>query len=471
MRRGESRQRLIIGILAASGMLTSLQFTLIVPALPDIPAELGVSANDASWMVTATLLTGTAGTPIVTRLADAYGRRRMLLVSLALLVAGSVIAAVGMTFTTVLVGRSLQGFSTAIVPIGISLIRGLTTRERANRGIAFMSGTLGVGSAMGLPLSGVLSTVGGLAALFWFSAGAGLIFVVLVAVFVREVETRVPGRFDLGGAIILGIGLTGTMLVISKVAVWGPGSPAILLLAAVAVLSFAVWFPWELRHPSPVVDVRRSFQRPVLLTNIASFFASFGMFSNHLLTMQEARAPVGTGPGLGIPALGAGLILLPAALVMILLAPLAGKMLNGVGGRPTLALGSAIIGGAFLFRLIAHDGLLPVVLGALMVGVGTAFAFAAMPVLIMDAVPADEAASANGVNSLIRALSGAVAGATLAFLLATFATGADEAYLSDTGLMTAFAIVAAFSIVGTVLALFIPRPDAAFDFSSETVTT
>ncbi len=470
MRRPRGSEPLTIGILAASGMLTSLQFTLIVPALPDIPAALGVTANDASWMVTATLLTGTIATPIIARLADAYGKRRMLLLSLGLLVVGSIVAAVGMTYPTVLIGRSLQGFSTAIIPVGISLIRGTTTRERANRGIAFVSGTLGVGSALGLPLSGVLSTIGGLAALFWFSAGAGAIFIVLVAVFVREVASPAPLRFDLGGAIILGIGLIATMLVISKAAVWGATSPAILVLIIIAIASFVLWFPWELRHPSPVVDVRRSVQPPVLLTNIASFFAAFGMFSNHLLTMQEARAPAGIGPGLGIPALGAGLILLPAAIAMILLAPVAGRMLNGIGGRITLAIGSAIIAGAFIFRLIAHDGLLPVILGAMMVGVGTAFAFAAMPVLIMDAVPPEESASANGVNSLVRALSGALAGATLAFLLATFPASANSPYLSDAGLTTAFAIVAAFSTAGTVMALFIPRPQASFDPSPETVT-
>jgi len=113
MRSG--RERLIIAVLAGCGMLTSLQFTLIVPVLPEIPGLLDVSANDASWMVTVTLLTGTAATPVLTRLADLRGRRRMLLVCLALLVVGSVIAALGLTFPTVLVGRALQGSSTAIL--------------------------------------------------------------------------------------------------------------------------------------------------------------------------------------------------------------------------------------------------------------------------------------------------------------------------------------------------------------------
>jgi MFS family permease len=451
-------ERLIIAVLAGCGMLTSLQFTLIVPVLPEIPEILDVSANDASWMVTVTLLAGTAATPVLTRLADLRGRRRMLLLCLALLVAGSVIAAVGLTFPTVLLGRALQGSATAILPIGISLLGELTSRERANVGIALMSGTLGIGSALGLPLSGILVAVAGLPALFWFSAVAGGLFLVAVGVVVPRTPGRARGRLDVAGSIVLSAGLVCALLVVSKGAVWGWLSPAVIALASGAIVAFAFWFPFELRRSSPVVDVRTSLRPFVLVTNVASFFAAFGMFANHLLTVQEARAPAGTG--LGLSALGAGLTILPAAVAMIALAPVAGRLLNRAGGRLTLALGSAVISGGFVFRLLFHEGLAIVVAGALIVGVGTAFAFAAMPALIMSAVPRDEIASANGVNSLIRSMSGAAASATFAALLVALpgASGADE--LSEAALLTAFGIVAACSAVAAVLALTLRPPRA-----------
>ena len=448
---------LTLAVLAGSGMLTSLQFTLIVPALPEIPAALSVNANDASWVFTVTLLTGTVGSPILARLADMYGRRRLLLVSLALLVAGSVIAALGMTFVTVLIGRALQGFSSAIVPIGISLLRASTSRERSNMGIALMSATLGIGSALGLPLSGVLSTMGGLASLFWFSAVAGTIFFVLIIALVKEAAIRAPGRFDFGGALLLTIALSSILLLVSKAAVWGLTSPAVIGLAVVGTVTLVAWFPLQLRHPSPVVDVRRSLSRAVLQTNIASFFVAFTMFANYLLTIQEARAPLVDG-GLGIPMLGAGLILLPSASGMILLAPAAGKLLNKRGGRFTLAFGSAIIASAYIFRLLVNEGMVAVVVGSTLVGIGTAFAFAAMPALIMDAVPADEASSANGVNSMVRSLSGATASAAFALLIVLYPAGSGGDFLSTVGLTAAFAIVTAFALTSTVLAVLLPRP-------------
>jgi MFS family permease len=113
----------VVGVLALAGMLASLQQTLVVPLIPDLPRILDVNATTASWAVTATILTGAVATPIVSRLADIVGKRRMILVALMTMTAGSVLIAVGGSFATVVVGRSLQGFASSLIPVGISLMR------------------------------------------------------------------------------------------------------------------------------------------------------------------------------------------------------------------------------------------------------------------------------------------------------------------------------------------------------------
>ena len=453
------RQRVAVAVLAGSGMLTALQFTLIVPALPEIPSALGVSANDASWMVTVTLLTGTVGTPIVTRLADMHGKRRLLILSLALLVVGSVLAAVTMTFAGVLIGRALQGFASAIIPIGMSLLRDQLPGDRANSAIALMSATLGIGSAAGLPLSGVLSQWGGLESLFWFSAVAGCVFLVAISLLVTESSApRATGRFDLGGAAVLAVGLTALLLVISKAIEWGPWSPRILIAGLVALAAFAAWVPMQLRHATPVVDLRTSFSRVVLLTNTASFFAATGMFGNHLLTMQEALAPTATGYGLGLDTIAGGLTMVPSALAMVALAPVSGRLLNRFGGRTVLTLGSVTMAAAFFLRLVVHDSVLAVVVGAVIAGAGTAFAFSAMPSLIMGAVRPTESAAANGINTLVRSLSGAVVTAVFALIISgSSVTIGGTDYLSDAGLALALVYAGACSGLAAVLAVLLPR--------------
>ncbi|WP_427006158.1 MFS transporter [Pseudarthrobacter sp. H2] len=452
-----SAQGLAIAILAATGMLTSLQFTLVVPSLPAMATSLDISTNDAAWLITITLLTATAGTPILTRMADMYGRRRLLLISLTLLVLGSVIAALGMTFPTALIGRALQGFATSIIPIGISLLRDQLSPERASSAIALMSATLGMGSAAGLLLSGLLSQNLGIAALFWFSAIAGTIASIGVLLTVSESGAHTGGRFDLVGAMILTIALTCILLVISKGLVWGWTSGRFLSVAAVGIVALIVWVPLQLRHPNAVIDLRTSFRRPVLQTNLATFFAAAGMFGNHLLTVHEVQAPVGTGAGLALSPINAGLTMIPAAIAMVALAPVAGLLLKRFGGRPVLALGSLIMSLSFVFRLLTHDELTTVMTGATLVGVGTALSFAAMPTLIMSYVPPTESASANGINSLVRSLSGAAASAVFALLVSVFAVSAGGAeFLSDTGLTIAYTVIAASCGIAALLAILLP---------------
>lgn len=144
-------------VLSLCGMVSALQFTLVIPLLPEFPDLLDISASDSSWLVTATLLTAAVGTPIIARMADMYGKRRMLLVSLGAMILGSVICALEVSFLTMIVGRALQGFGAALIAVGISILRDKLPPERIGTAVALMSATMGIGSALGLPLAGVLS--------------------------------------------------------------------------------------------------------------------------------------------------------------------------------------------------------------------------------------------------------------------------------------------------------------------------
>lgn len=450
-------ERSIIAVLSLSGMLISLQLTLMVPALPEIPRFLGVTSNDASWLVTITLLTSTVGTPIVARMADMYGRRRMLLFSLAVLGAGSIIAAVSMSYPLVLVGRSLQGFGAAIVPIGVSLMRDLLSPKRAATGIALMSGTMGIGSAIGLPASGVLTEYGGLSAIFWASAVGALVFFILTLTLVPNSPIRTGGRFDVVGTLLFATALTAALLAISKGAEWGVASVPTVTVVLITVGGFALWVPHQLGAAEPLVQLRSSFSRPVLTTNVASFFVAVGMFANYLLTIQEARAPMETGIGLGMSGLTAGLLLIPSAVAMIALSPVAAHVLIRWGGRAGLVTGAVMILVAYTFRLFVNGGIAAVLIGTMLVGVGATFAFAAMPTLIMEAVPVNEAAAANGLNSLIRNLAGSVTTAAYGFLFVVASWDVDPTFLSQNGILTGFGAVAVCAGAGAIIAATLPR--------------
>ncbi|GCB56900.1 hypothetical protein rerp_33080 [Rhodococcus erythropolis] len=257
---------------------------MVIPLLPDFPKILGVSADDASWLVTVTLLTSAVATPIVSRLADMFGKRRMMLISMTMIVVGSLVAAIGGNFVALLIGRGLQGFAISMIPVGISIMRDELPKEKVASATALMSATLGIGSALGLPLSGLIFEHLGWPAIFWLSAIVGVLLIIAVAAVVPESSVRTRGKFDFLGAVMLSTALTAILLAISKGARWGWTSELTLLMFVIGIVTLALWFPYELRVTQPMVDLRTSAKRPVLLTNVASILVGFSMYANNLST-------------------------------------------------------------------------------------------------------------------------------------------------------------------------------------------
>lgn len=445
------------GILTLCGMIVSLQQTLVIPLLPDMPRILGVSPEDASWLVTATLLTGAVATPIVSRMADMYGKRRMLLVSLSVMTAGSLLAALGGGFLPLIAGRAMQGFGAALIPVGISIMRDELPAAKLPGAVSLMSATLGIGSALGLPLSGVLFAAFGWTSLFWSTALVGAVLIVALRLLIDESAERSPGRFDVVGALVLSIVLIGFMLALTKGASWGWGSTRVIALTALSGIALAAWIPLQLRSRTPMVNLRTAFRAPVLLTNVSSYFAGFAMFVNGLLTTQELQVPLDTGYGLALPVVTAGLAMVPGGLMMLLLSPVSGHMLRRWGGKPTLLVGSSVMGLTYLWRAFNSNGVLDVVLGNMFVSVGTAVAFAAMPTLVMASAPRSETASANGLNSLVRALGTSSGSAVVALVFGSLTVSVGSAVFpsSQAVALTLWLGVGA-SLASVLVGAFIP---------------
>ncbi|MCP9000101.1 MFS transporter [Pseudarthrobacter sp. RMG13] len=452
----------ITAVLALSGTVVALMQTLVVPLLPDFPLILGITADDASWLVTATLLASAVATPIVTRSADMYGKRKMMVVCLAIMVAGSVVAAVGGSFLWLVIGRTLQGFASALIPVGISIMRDELPREKMGSAVALMSATLGIGSAMGLPLAGVLYESLGWASIFWVSAAAGTLLLVAVALVVPESKVRTAGRFDYAGALVLSAALAALLLAISKGGAWGWGSEPVLLLFLTAAILLAAWVPYELKVSQPMVDLRTSGRRPVLMTNVASLLIGFAMFANMLLTTQQLQLPTATGYGFGLNVITAGLCMVPSGLAMVIFAPVSGRIIRVFGGKSALIAGAVVMIVGYVSRVFFYDSIAWVIIGSTVVSVGTAIAYAAMPTLIMGVVPITETASANGLNSLVRSIGTSTSSAAVAAVLTSVSMTVGAARLpSFDAFKDVFwlaALAAAASVVATVV---IPKATAA----------
>ncbi|MEV4128021.1 MFS transporter [Nocardia sp. NPDC049707] len=453
---------LLIATLGMVGVVVSLMQTLVIPIIPTLPTLLDTSAANASWVITATLLAGAVATPISGRLGDMFGKRRVLFANLVLLVAGSVVCAVFSSLGPEIIGRSLQGAAVGAIPLGISIMRDELPVEKVGSAMAIMSATLGVGGALGLPLSAAIAQNADWHMLFWTAAGLGVVCAALVFVFVPESPVRTPARFDFGGAVGLSIALLALLIPITKGADWGWGSPSILGLFGFSVVAFLIWGYFELKQRSPLVDLRVSARPRVLFTNLASIAVGFALYGMSLTFPQLMMAPEQTGYGFGLSMVNAGLALAPTGFVMILLSPVSAWLSAARGPKVTLALGSAVIAIGYLCAVVLMNSVWELMVAAMIVAGGVGLAYAAMPALIMGAVPITETAAANGLNSLMRSVGTSTSAAVMSVVLAHMTMQFGPHVLpSRDGFHTTFLIATAAAVVAIVLSLIIPMRKAA----------
>ncbi|WP_406642768.1 MFS transporter [Amycolatopsis sp. WGS_07] len=454
--------RPIIVVLASCGLVASFMQTLVIPLIPAFPRLLHTTPTDASWVVTVTLLAAAVCTPVAGRLGDLYGKRRVLLVSLAVLIAGSVVSALTSSLALMIVGRGLQGCAMGVIPLGISIMRDELPAERVSGAISLMSATLGVGGAIGLPVAAIVAEHADWHVLFWGAAGLGLGCALLILRFVPESPVRAPAPFDFLGTLGLIVGLTSLLLPIVKGGEWGWGSPATLGFAATAVVVLAGWGWYQLRRRDPLVDLRVSARRPVLFTNLASILVGFAMYAMSLSFPQLLQAPSATGYGLGLTMVQAGLCLAPNGLVMMALSPVSARLTNRYGARVTLMTGAIVIAVGYLFAIFLMANAVELIIASVIIGAGVGIAYAAMPALIMSAVPVTETASANGLNSLMRSVGTSTSSAVMATMLAHLTiTVGTFTVPSLAGFRATFAVAAVAALAGLALTAVVPRVRAA----------
>jgi EmrB/QacA subfamily drug resistance transporter len=458
----------VVAVLALAGIVVSLMQTLVIPIVPELPTLLNASASNTAWAVTATLLAAAVATPVVGRLGDMFGKRRMLLVSIVLLVSGSVVCALADSLVPMVVGRALQGLAAAVVPLGISIMRDVLPAERLAGSTALMSASLGVGGALGLPAAAFIADNWDWHILFWTSAVLGVVAFLLVMVIVPESKVRTGGRFDMVGSLGLSAGLVSLLLAVSKGGDWGWTSGTTLGLGAAAVVILLAWGWWELKAKQPLVDLRTTARRQVLFTNLASVALGFSMFAMSLVLPQLLQLPEQTGYGLGRSMLTVGLVLAPQGLVMMAMSAVSAAVTKAKGPKVTLMIGALIVASGYSLNIVLMSEVWHLILVSCIIGAGVGFTYGAMPALIMGAVDPSQTGAANSLNTLMRSLGTSFASALAGVILAQMTTDfGGHALPSENGFQVVMAIGAGAALLAFVLASFVPKHRVAVEAAAE----
>jgi EmrB/QacA subfamily drug resistance transporter len=443
----------ILAVLALAGAAYAALSSTVVPALPSIQHALHTNENGVTWLLTGYLLSASVGTSILGRLGDMYGKERVLMWTLVVLSAGTLLGALATSLPVMIAARVIQGAGGGIFPLAFGIVRDEFPRDKVAGSIGILSSILGVGGGVGIVLAGVIIAHLSYHWLYWFP----LIVIVVAAVctwrFVPESPVRVPGRVNWLAAALMSLGISLILIAVSETITWGWGSVKTVGLIAVGALICAAWVVVDVRSREPLIDMAMMRIRGVWTTNVAAFLLGAGMYSSFIVFPQFAQLPKSTGFGFGASTLVSGLYLLPATLGMIVLGTAAGTISRRWGSKAALLLGTGFTTGAFLLLALAHGHPYDLLIAAALLGIGMGLAFAALGNLIVQAVPAHQTGVASGMNTVMRTLGGAVGGQ----LSATFiAHNIAHGLPTVTGFSDTFVMATAFLVACLLAGILVP---------------
>jgi hypothetical protein len=433
----------------------SLEQAIVVPALPAMAQAYDASPTSVTWVLTAFLLAAAVATPIAGRLGDRHGKRLVLTASLGLLVAGSVLCAVGDSIAVVIAGRVVQGLGAGVGPLAVALARDNLPREQVARAVGILVGLGGAGGVVGFLACGLLIEYVSVQAIFWFVALFGVACLAAVLATVSESGQRTSATVDWLGALLLGAALVALLLAISEGNAWHWGSTRIVALLGSAVVLLAVFWRRERTTAAPLLDPRALATPPLVAANVGVFVVGYALLVVYVLVPLIAGSPESTGYGLGLSTIELALLLAPSA---------AGALAGGLlSARAIAAFGSrAVVSAAATLGIATYVGFIAVSptatsLAVLMIppGFATGLAIAALNDIAVLSAPADQTGVIVGGTSVIRAVGSAL-GAQVAIAIFIAGPKLASGLPAYSGITDAFvmSLIATVAALGAVLLTF-----------------
>ena len=440
-------------VLAVSVASFVLLQSLVVPVLTETQREFGTDQGTVTWVLTAYLLSASICTPLLGRLGDAVGKRRVLVATLVALAVGSLVAALAPSIGWLLVARVVQGAGGGVLPLSFGIVRD-EFGEKMTTAISVLSSLTAVGFGAGIVLAGPIVGTLGYDWLYWIPMLATSLAALAAVLFVPESPVRTPGRLPVLPAVLLSGWLVALLLGLSEGNEWGWTSPGVLGLFAVAAVVATAWALVEARVPVPLIDMRMMRRRGVWTTNVVALFVGFGMFASFGFLPQFLQTPPEAGYGFGASISESGQLLVPSAIASFVVGFCTARLVQAVGARAVIVTGALLTGGAFLSIALWHDATWQLYAATTVQGVGSGLVFSSLAGVVVMSVPAEQTGVASGMNANIHTIGGSVGSAVMAGIVTSHlgATGLP----AEVGYTVGFAVLGCGMLLAAVGAAFVP---------------
>ena len=445
---------LIVIFLSLGGLSFAVLQSLVAPALSTIGHDLDAPTSDVSWILTAYLLSASVLTPIFGRLGDMVGKRKILILVLVILFAGTLLAALAPTLTVLIIARALQGAAGAVMPLSIGIVRDEMPRERVSVIIGLLSAIFGIGAGVGIVAAGPIIEKLSWHWLFWLPLVLIAIALLGTIFGLRESPVRKPGRLDLVGTAILSVGLVSLLLAISEGETWGWDSKKTIGLLVLGVVALVAFVLVELRVKEPLIDVRLFKIRGVWTSHVVALAFGFAMFGTFVLVPTLLQLPTILGYGFGKTVSESGLFLLPTVLMMIVFGPVSGLLVRRVGPKLPMVAGGVFVTAAFVLPALAHGEIWQVVVSGLLTGAGIGLALAAISNAVIESVPALQTGESISANTIARTIGSSIGTAVIAAVISSNLT--PQGAPTDDAFTIGFWVCAGVGVLATLGALAAP---------------
>lgn len=460
------RGRWMALVVVASGMwLSVMNISIVNIAMPSMARDLGVDITAIGWVVTGFFVTQATLLPVAGRAGDLYGRRRVFVTGVVILIVGSVLCGLAWSAASLIGFRVLQAAGAcAMAPTAISYIGELFSPRERGQALGILSAVISIAPVIALNIAGALVAGFGWRSVFWFTPIVG-VGVLLGALIVLPALGGGGGSrsFDLRGAALGGVGLLGVLLGVSRGEAWGFASVATVTSILVGVVALALFVVNEHRAADPLLDLGLFRLRSVSTANVASWASAAALFGVLVLLPFYLTRVLGYGP------VALGLAISPIALSFIVVSPLAGRAVGRVGPARLAAWGFALsTAGALETALAAGSEWYPAILpGIVMFGVGLALASSPITTSAISEAPHAQMGVASSLPNISRYAGGALGTAVLGVVMhAAIPPGAERGTsqaigavreLIVAGFRHALLAAAGFLVLAALAAARIPR--------------
>ena len=449
-----SLSRAGLAVMAIGSLDLGLEQSLVLPALPALARHYDASLVAVSWIPIGYIVASVVAIPLLARLGDIFGRRKLLLVALGAFTAGGVLCALSDSIGLVITGRVIQGCGAAAGALMLGLLRDSVEPQHLTRSLGIVIGGVSAGGAIGSVLSGVFVDHISPQSIFWFLAGLSLALMAGALAFLPESPSRARVPIDALGGALVGAGLAALLLAISKGNSWHWTSASVLGLFVASAVLLGLFALVEMRAGQPLIDLTFVTRPPYVNAGVCAFAAGYSIFVVLIVVPQLVAMPEPSGYGFGYSTTKTGLLLVPMALVAMLFSWIAGHVVDRVGPRLLMAGGSAVGIVAYVFASFAHGSAAEIVVLTSLVGVTFGVAFPAIAAVVIRSPDKAATSIALGVNGVIRTTGTAIAAAAAAALIT--GAGLVGPFPAEAGYTRAFVMGAIACGCGLVAASLLP---------------